>query len=49
MNMCTGIGCLGPCGMVIDMYGGVGGPSASLGLALSGCVDMNCMMECAAP
>jgi hypothetical protein len=33
--------------MVIDMYGGVGGPSAALGLTLSGCVDMACMAECA--
>jgi hypothetical protein len=49
--MCSGFGCYmpGTCMMVIDANGGPGGPSASLGLTLSMCVDGACMTECAAP
>lgn len=46
-NNCSGVGCLGPCGPVINMYGGFGGMSAQLGLDLSGCVEEYCMAECA--
>lgn len=45
-NMCGGIDCLGPCGATIDKYGGLGGKSAQLGLALSGCIDGSCANEC---
>jgi hypothetical protein len=45
-NMCSGFGCLQPCGDTINMYGGVGGPSAMLALELSQCVDMNCQQQC---
>lgn len=41
-NMCTGIGCLGPCGDVIDQNGGAFGPSAGLAKALSECVEGGC-------
>lgn len=45
-NGCSGVGCLGPCGPVINMYGGLGGMSAQLGLDLSSCVEEFCMAEC---
>jgi len=45
-NGCSGVGCLGPCGDVINMYGGLGGMSAQLGLDLSGCVDESCAAQC---
>jgi len=45
-NMCGGIDCLGPCGATIDKYGGLGGKSAQLGLALSGCIDDSCADQC---
>ena len=45
-NMCGGIDCLGPCGATIDKYGGLGGKSAQLGLALSGCIDASCANQC---
>jgi hypothetical protein len=45
-NNCSGFGCLQPCGDTINMYGGVGGPSAMLALALSQCVEMNCQQQC---
>lgn len=41
-NMCTGIGCLGPCGDVIDEHGGALGPSAGLASTLSDCVEGGC-------
>ena len=41
-NMCTGIGCLGPCGDVIDENGGALGPSAGLARDLSECVEGGC-------
>lgn len=41
-NMCTGIGCLGPCGAVIDEHGGALGPSAGLASMLSDCVEGGC-------
>lgn len=41
-NMCTGIGCLGPCGAVIDEHGGAFGPSAGLASMLSDCVEGGC-------
>lgn len=44
--MCSGIACLGPCGDTIDMYGGLGGPSAQMALTLSGCVDDKCPGLC---
>lgn len=44
--MCGGIDCLGPCGDTINMYGGLGGPSAQKALTLSGCVDDNCPGLC---
>jgi hypothetical protein len=45
-NMCSGIDCAGPCGTVINMYGGFGGPSAMLAIALGQCVGMSCQQEC---
>lgn len=45
-NMCSGVGCLGPCGDVINMYGGFGGMSAMLGIDLSNCVGESCVAEC---
>jgi hypothetical protein len=44
--MCGGLDCLGPCGDTINMYGGLGGPSAMMALALSGCADMACADQC---
>jgi hypothetical protein len=43
---CSGFDCLQTCGDVIDMYGGIGGDSAGLGLEISMCLDMNCMDVC---
>jgi len=43
---CTGIDCLGACGDVINMYGGIGGMSAMIGLQISMCLDQNCANEC---
>lgn len=43
---CSGINCLGPCGDTITMYGGVGGPSATMAIALGQCIDMSCQQEC---
>ena len=45
-NMCTGADCLVVCGDVIEMNGGLDGPSAGLALDLSGCVEAACMDEC---
>jgi len=45
-SMCSGINCLGPCGDTINMYGGVGGPSASKAIAFGQCMQNNCQMEC---
>lgn len=39
---CTGIGCLGPCGDVINANGGPLGPSAGLASALSDCYEGAC-------
>jgi len=41
-NMCTGLGCLGPCGDVIDANGGPLGPSAGLASTLSDCYEASC-------
>ena len=41
-NGCTGIGCLGPCGSVIDANGGPFGPSAGLASTLSDCYTGAC-------
>jgi hypothetical protein len=43
---CTGIDCLGACGDVINMYGGIGGESAMIGLQISMCLDQNCADQC---
>lgn len=36
---CSGLDCLQSCGDVINMYGGLVGMSASLGLEFSGCLE----------
>jgi hypothetical protein len=41
-NMCTGLDCLGPCGEVINMNGGIGGQSSFLALELSACFNDLC-------
>ena len=44
---CLGIECLEPCGDVIEMYGGVAGPSGMIGLMLSACVEASgCPTQC---
>ncbi len=40
--MCSGLGCLRPCGDVIDANGGIIGMSAAIAQALGGCIDMSC-------
>ncbi len=46
-NGCSGIGCLGPCGDVINANGGVLGPSVGVASALSDCIEAaNCPIEC---
>jgi hypothetical protein len=39
---CTGIGCLEPCGDVINANGGAFGPSAGLASDLSDCYEAAC-------
>lgn len=43
---CTGFDCLQACGDVIDMYGGIAGESAMIGLQISMCLDQNCSDQC---
>jgi len=45
-NMCGGIDCLGPCGGVINDYGGIGGASGMKALTLGSCISDNCAAEC---
>jgi hypothetical protein len=42
MAMCSGLDCLGPCGGVINMYGGLAGASAGLAQALGDCISASC-------
>lgn len=45
---CTGLGCLGPCGDVIDEAGGLGGQSVMLALQVSDCYEAaSCDTMCA--
>jgi len=39
---CNGAECLGPCGDVIDMYGGFGGESLELAIDFSNCFNNSC-------
>ncbi len=45
-NMCTGLDCLEFCQEIIDMYGGLVGPSAMQALVVSGCIDAECPGLC---
>jgi hypothetical protein len=46
MAGCTGVDCLGPCGGVINMNGGVFGQPAQLAQAIGNCVASQCKNEC---
>lgn len=43
---CSGVDCIGPCGAVINMNGGVFGQPAQLAQAIGNCVDSQCASEC---
>ncbi len=45
-NMCTGLDCLDFCQEIIDMYGGLVGPSAMQALVVSGCIEAECPGLC---